>query len=209
MVDTNVWWNRLGAASGLVAVIVFNVALAVGGRDPRFAEDLEASDSAATIAEALAQRDIGAGPVIFLAGALVFFVFASYLRSHLIREQNSWLADLFFGGAVLVVAGIFASEAILLAMEALDDPRANPEIAKTLFIMDWNARWLLLPGLVATAGATAAMSIRFGALPLWLGWLSVLVAITGLIQWIGFLVFIGWIGLVSVTLLVQQFRAAT
>ena len=205
MVDANVWWNRLGAVSGLVAVVVIAVAAGTSGS---FDENVEPADSAMTIAEALAHRDIGAGPVIALAGTLIFLLFASYLRRHLTRRQDSWLADVFYGGAMLVVVAIFAFATLDLAMDALDDPRSNPEIAKTLFVMEWNAVWLFAPGVIAAAAAAAAMSIRFGALPRWLGWLAVLVALTGLMPWIGALVFIGWIGIVSVTLVVQQFREA-
>ena len=205
MVDSNVWWNRFGAVSGLVAAVVIVVAAGTSGS---FDESVEPADSATTIAEAVAHRDIGAGPVIGLAGALIFLLFASYLRRHLTRRQDSWLADVFYGGAMLVVVALFAFAALDLAMYALDDPRSNPEIAKTLFVMEWNAVWLFAPGIIAAAAAAAAMSIRFEALPMWLGWLSVLVALTGLMPWIGILVFIVWIGIVSGTLVVQQFREA-
>ncbi len=205
MVDGNVWWNRLGAASGLIAVVVLVAAFAVTGA---FDGDVEPSDSAASIAEALAHRDIGSGPVIVLAGMLIFLVFATYLRRHIMRAQDSWLVDLFYGGALLVVVAVFAFAALNLSMDALDDPRSNPEIAKMLFVMEWNLIWLLAPGIIAGAGAAAVMSLRFGALPQWLGWLAILVAITGLMPWIGALVFLAWIGIVSGTLVVQQIRTA-
>ena len=159
MVDTNVWWNRLSAVSGLIAVVVLAAAFAVTGA---FDGDIDPSDSAQTIANELAHRDIGMGPVIVLAGMLVFLVFASYLRRHIMRAHDSWLVDLFYGGALLIVAAVFAFAALSLSMDALDDPRANPEIAKTLFVMEWNLIWILGPGIIATAGAAAAMSIRFG-----------------------------------------------
>ncbi len=126
MVDPNVWWNRLGAVSGLIAGVVLAAGFGVTGA---FDGDIEASDSAQTIANALAHRDIGMGPVIVLAGMLIFLVFASYLRRHIMRAHDSWLVDLFYGGALLVVAAVFAFAALSLSMDALDDPRANPEIA--------------------------------------------------------------------------------
>ena len=142
-----------------------------------------------------------------IAGLLLFIIFASYLRSHLAREHASWLVGLFYGGAILFVAAIFVFVGIQLAMDALEDPAANPEIAKTFFIMQ--ERWLFVaaPGIIAMAGAAGAMSLRFRALPVWLGGLAILVAIGGVIPFIGLLLLIPWLAAVSVTLLVQDFRA--
>ena len=65
MVDPNVWWNRAGAASGLIAFIAIVIGLAATG----FFDDegIEPSDSAATIAHELGdQNDLA--PLITVIG---------------------------------------------------------------------------------------------------------------------------------------------
>ena len=57
MVDTNVWWNRLGAVSGLIAVVVLAAAFAVTGA---FDGDIDPSDSAQTIANEPREIEIAA-----------------------------------------------------------------------------------------------------------------------------------------------------
>ena len=203
MVDPNVWWNRLGAASGLVAVIVMVIGAGTTGS---LDGDVEPSDSAATIAQELADHsDIG--PVITLIGLLLLLWFIAYLRRHLAMTADSWLTDVFFGGGLIYVAMIAGSIALELAISAVPDSGSDAQIAKTLFILQWDYAWLFGPPVIAVAGAAAAMSIRFGALPKWLGWLAVLVAFTGLMPWIGVLALLVWSAIVSVSLLVQQARS--
>ena len=67
--------------------------------------------------------------------------------------------------------------------------------------------WLFGPPVIAVAGAAAVLSIGLGALPKWVGWFALVVALTGLMPWIGFIALALWSAIVSVTLLVQQFTS--
>ena len=204
MVDANAWWNRLGAASGLVAFIAMVIGLGTTG----FFDDgdIEPSDSAATIAHELADQSELA-PVITVIGLLFFLWFLAYLRSHMRVTTDSWLTDVFFGGGLIYVAVMAGLIALQLAL-ATSSFSSDPQIAKTLFVVQWNYSLLFGPPVIAAAGAAAVLSIRFVALPQWVGWVALVVALMGLLPWIGFIGLVLWSAIVSVTLLVQQFQSA-
>ena len=83
-----------------------------------------------------------------------------------------------------MIAGLITLD---LAIGASADFSSDPQIAKTLFIMQWNYTLLFGPPVIAVAGAAAVLSIRLGALPQWVGWFAPVVALTGLLPWIGLL----------------------
>ncbi len=119
---------------------------------------------------------------------------------------DSWLTDVFFVGGLIYVAVMAGLIALQLAL-ATSDFSSDPQIAKTLFVLQWNYVLLFGPPVIAAAGAASVLSIRFGALPQWVGWFALAVTLTGLLPWIGFIVLALWSAIVSVTLLVQQFRS--
>ena len=83
---------------------------------------------------------------------------------------------------------------------------AEPVVAKAVFALLWNYIWVFAPPLIALTAGASAVIIRTAALPKWTGWAGLLTAVTMLMPWIGLLVFLVWVLLLSVVLSVQSRR---
>ncbi len=98
-----------------------------------------------------------------------------------------------------------------LAGSVLSDYGSDPQVARILVVLGWNWIAVIATPLAALVGGTAVVCLRFAALPKWLGWISVVVALALVIppiSYFGFLAFTIWIIVVSIVLLTQIGRAA-
>lgn len=145
--------------------------------------------------------------------SLVFLVwFLSSLRRTLLAAEggDGRLTAVAFGGGLITTALLMAGFALnaLAALRADEDGTIAAEVAVVL--QDGSS---ILQGLAATMAmvvllaATAIVTLRFRALPIWLGWASVVLAIIGLIgpiSWIVLLLFPLWVLATSIVLYRQQ-----
>ena len=69
----------------------------------------------------------------------------------------------------------------------------------------------LLAGIVVLMFASAICTLRFGALPKWLGWVALVIAIVSVTPagFIGFLASFIWLLVVSIVLFLREGQAAT
>ena len=89
---------------------------------------------------------------------------------------------------------------------SVSDYGRDPQVARTLVVLQWDWIMVVAAPLAALVGGTAVVSLRFGALPKWLGWISVVVTVLLVIppiSYFGFLAFIIWSVFVSVVLLTR------
>ena len=172
-------WEQLGAAAGIVFVVVQvaanNLMEQVGGNEPpSYAEAPE-------IVNFFMTRDsrlFGLGDYIMTLSVIPFVWWLSVLWARLRRAEGTagWLsvATLGFG---LVSATLLASRnGWTLAMDRIDEG-LNPELARTLFDMgnsNFANVWVSIAGMLIAA---SILSIRTGALPKWLGWAGLAVAL--------------------------------
>ena len=172
-------WEQLGAAAGIVFVVVQvaanNLMEQVGGNEPpSYAEAPE-------IVNFFMTRDsrlFGLGDYIMTLSVIPFVWWLSVLWARLRRAEGTagWLsvATLGFG---LVSATLLASRnGWTLAMDRIDEG-LNPELARTLFDMgnsNFANVWVTIAGMLIAA---SILSIRTGALPKWLGWAGLAVAL--------------------------------
>ncbi len=91
--------------------------------------------------------------------------------------------------------------AIQFATNAIE--QADAQVAKTFFAIQWNYILLFAPPLIALTLAASIIAIRDRALPQWLGWVGVVVALFLLMPWVGVFIFLGWTLLTSVVLLLK------
>lgn len=178
-------WERLGALTGIGAVVLWIIGVLVlelGAGSP---------DEDASPEQLLSyfQEDSGAilaGGFIFQLGCLLFFWFLGSLRSRLLRAEGGvgrLTATAFAGG---VATAIFLL--LLPGPEqsgALSEDELTPSTADAL----WNMGDMFFIGAELASAvllvATALLALRGLALPRWLAWVSLLVALVLLIPPIG------------------------
>ena len=106
----------------------------------------------------------------------------------------------------MALAVFLGGLALDLATTSVSNYGADTQVAKTLFALQWNYIWLFAPPLIALTAGASAVIIRFRALPRWIGWLGVVVAVSLLMPWIGVIIFLGWVVVVSAVLLLRTRR---
>lgn len=194
-------WELIGALSGIVSVAFF-VGAGIFGGDA----DLDPSNSARDLALEIkaAANDIQLSALFSLFSALSFIWFLGYLH-RIFREaegEGEWLTSVAFGGGLLLVAVLLGFNALSFAMEDGTDP----DVAKVLATLQWNYALLFGPPLIAFTAAASAIIIRFRALPRWVGWIGVLVALSSLMPGVEFLTVQAWLLIASVVLVVRVIK---
>lgn len=197
-------WNIAGGLAGVVFVGLTLAGMAIGG-----SPNVEPSDSASTIARALADSSdkAGLGSFITLLGLVFFFPFLAYLRNQLQRSEGEkgWLATTAYGGGLVTAAMLLLGVSVQLATTSVS-PDVDQVVGKVFVVYTWNWIAIVAPPMMAlTLGASLAI-IRHGVAPRWIGWLGVLVSITLLAPWIGILVALGWLLVLSVVLVLSELK---
>ncbi|MEA2472967.1 MAG: hypothetical protein QOE06_882 [Thermoleophilaceae bacterium] len=148
-----------------------------------------------------------AAAIIASYAALMLLWFAGSLREAIARTepQGSRLASLAFGGAVVFATGLLVDNALEFAVaDTAGDltPQATQALAVTfneffLPLAIGNALFLLAAGLA---------SVRYRALPRWLGWIAIVLGVVSLtpVGWVAFLLGLLWIGVAGVVLFIRR-----
>jgi len=189
--------ERLAPLLGVLFSVVMVVGFLVGGETP---------DTDASAAEIFDHYD-DEGPILvgvialLIAGVLLMF-FAGALRRHLAAVGPEWLATVVFGGAVAIAAGLgmFLSSQVAL----VDAADKNQEGAlQTLNILDNSNFGPVVVGLTVMYLASAWHVLVSRSLPVWIGWISLLLGILALLGPLGFIAFLAfpiWVLIVSIAL---------
>jgi hypothetical protein len=143
-------WQRLGAASGIVYVV-----LLMGGGS-------------------FEGNTIGIAFLVVMLAFLFFLFFLGDLWSALRRAEggSGWLSATAFGAGLMSVTIKVASAAPLLAARYRAGDGLDPQLARTLEDMNDASFYLSFFPLAVLLGAFAIVAIRSGALPKWLGWIA-------------------------------------
>ena len=201
-------WERLAPLTGVAFAVLAILGNLIQGSPPDFVDDPQ------KIVDFYTDN-----PDAILLGmnlalvSLVFLVwFLSSLRRALLAAEggDGRLAAVAFGGGLLVTAMLLAGFALnaLGALRADEDGTIAAEVAVVL--QDGSS---ILQGLAATMAmvvllaATAVVTLRFRALPAWLGWASLVLAVIGLIgpiSWVLLLLFPLWVLATSIVLYQRQ-----
>jgi hypothetical protein len=132
---------------------------------------------------------------------LLFIFFANHLRRVFNAAGEAPLSATVLVGASVLAVGAAIDATILLAIaETADD--IEPTSVQTLQAL-WDNDWLPVAlGLLVFLISSGLSILRTGALPRWLGWVALALAVLGFTP-IGFAAFLGtaiWIVVVSVML---------
>ncbi|HVL28509.1 MAG TPA: DUF4386 family protein [Acidimicrobiales bacterium] len=195
--------GRLAAFFGLAYALVGFVGwslLPVGGVRP--------TDPAPDIARELADQrgQISAGILLTLFSLFFFIVFLSWLHRWLrdAEGEGGWVATVALVGGVLLVAMLSLVTLLAIAASVLDDYGADPVIARTLLVLQWQAVAVAFVPSAAFIGGTAFVGHTTGVLPRWLNYSGMIIALGLLLPPIAFLPFLLsslWTGMVAVMLL--------
>jgi hypothetical protein len=158
------------------------------------------------------------GMNVGLVSLILLIWFLGSLRRRLLRgEDGDGQFSAVAYGAGLVATALIAAGFALFALAGLragEDDAINPDIAATL--ADASSALIGLAAPVAEATllfATAVVVLRWRSLPLWLGWLSVVLGVVGIIgpiSWLlGYFLFPLWVLITSVVIFVGERESAT
>jgi hypothetical protein len=146
---------------------------------------------------------IEVGAFVAVAAGVLLVFFGAYLRSVLgaAERPGGWLSSLVLVGTAIVAVGLAIDVTISIALaEAVDD--IDPAAVQALEALWDNDFVPLALGTLIFLISTGASILRHAALPKWLGWVALVLAVIGFTP-LGFVAFIGtgiWIVVVSVML---------
>jgi hypothetical protein len=169
-------WHRFAPLSGVVATLLVIAGIVVM---EGVADRPEESAPASLVLSYFRDQDaVMAGSALFMIGILFFLWFAGELRYDLQRAEGGagHVSTLAWGGA-LVTGTLLLLEHAGSFLGAVYHQQLTAQTARTLFLF---GDLFLYPAAAAAAfmiAATAVCALRTRALPAWLAWVSLPVAV--------------------------------
>jgi len=178
-------WQRLGAASGIVYVVVIMLPDFIQGGPTEEETMTTAQAIASACATSTAARFTDAiYPITHILAYLFFLFFLGSLWSALRRAEgdNGWLSAAAFGGglASLTIRLSGATASAAAAQNACSG--IEPQLWQVLNSLSSAAYFTSFFPLAILLAACAVLAIWFGALPRWLGWMSAIIAVALLVE---------------------------
>lgn len=170
--------EKIGAAGGIAFVLLQvtgQILIQVGGSEPPFdasAVEIEAFFMNRNIPLSLAGGYLSTLSII----AFLWFLGALWAGLHRSEGEPGWLSLVAFASGLAGIAAILGSGGWELAILRLGEG-LEAEMLQLLFDLGnfaFAAYWVALAGMLLAAGV---VTIRDGALPGWLGWFGLLVAV--------------------------------
>ena len=196
-------FERLGAGAGAAyAILAFigSSLLPIGKVKPE--------DSAEAIAKQLvADRGrVSAGILLTMLSLFFLLVFISWLRAWLrdAEGEGGWLSTLSFVGGTLMAAALSVVVLLAIASTVLDGYGADPVIARTILVLQWQAVAITFVPAAAFVGGTGLVGYTTGVMPRWLSISGLAIGVGLLIPPLAFLPFLLstlWTGMLAVFLL--------
>jgi hypothetical protein len=189
----------LAPLTGVAFIVLAIVGFAIGGEPP------SADDPVEEIVQHYADNEgsvmISAGLGTIAAAFLIFFF--GYVRKvlHAAEGEGGVLSLVAFAGAVVLGVGVAIDATIYFALaETAED--IEPSAVQALQALWDNDFFPLGLGLQLMLFATGLSVLRHGALPKWLGWVAIVLAVLAVTP-AGFVAFLGaaiWILIISIML---------
>jgi len=200
-------WGRWATLLGVPFAALWLVGVFVGGSTPN-------SDASAqhAVSNFMSHRTHDRVSVFLIAyGALFAMFFAASLRSYLkARSKGDGLVTLGFSGMVIFVVGAFTL--VGLEFAATDVPgKINPSAEQALNVLQNDVFFALFVGTGIFLIGNGLAIVADGALPKWLGWVAVPLAVASVtpIGWfVAIFVLPVWALIVSVLMYLRTGTAA-
>jgi hypothetical protein len=193
-------WAKRAPLTGIVAVLLFIIAFAIGGETP------SSGDSAREVLDFYADNEGSqfAAALILAYGALFLVFFAGVLRAALRRSEaeSGVLSAVAFGGGIMAAIGALAFASFTFALADTHDD-IGPGAAQALNVLNTD---FFLPVAVGTGVFMLAAGIaivRGRMLPTWLGWAGIVIGVVAVTPagFFGFLAMGLWVIVASVLML--------
>jgi hypothetical protein len=207
-------WERMAPLAGVGFFLLALLGNILPGEAPDFLDDPQeyADYFVDNSDQVLVGMNVG------LVSLVLLIWFLGSLRRRLLRgEDGDGPFSVVAYGAGLVATALIAAGFALFALAGLragEDDAINPDIAATLADAASVLIGLAAPVAEATLLFTTAMVVlRWRSLPVWLGWLSVVLGVLGLvgpISWLlGYFLFPLWVLITSVVIFLGEREPAT
>ncbi len=201
-------FDWLAALTGIAFILLLIVGFVIMGEPP------DSSDPVQKTIDFYKDNDTEIWIGVILQGlaatALVFY--AGYLRKVLraAEGEGHMLSTVALAGATILAVGATIDATISVALvETVDD--VDPAAVQALAAL-WNNDFIpLAVGALIFLLAAGLSIIRHGALPAWLGWVAILIAVVSMtpIGFIGFMAAALWIAITSIMLSLRARSTAT
>jgi hypothetical protein len=197
---------RLAPLTGLVLVGLLLAAIFVGGNTP------DSNWSGARVATFYENHQSSQNADAYFLGFSALFVlfFAAVLSSHVRARSNAvGPTALGFGGAVVTAVGLAVISASTAALTDVPS-QISPAALQALNVISNDFVTPLEVGVVAFLAGYGIAIAWTGALPRWLGWLALVVAIACAIPPLLFFALLGvlvWVLIVTVLMLIREWRS--
>ena len=199
----DVLYSRIGAWAGIAYALVGFVGsslLPVGKVDP--------TNTADQIAAQLVEKRgvVSAGILVTLFSLFFLTVFVSWLYRWLrdAEGEGGWFSTMALIGGVLQVAMLSIVVMLSIGSTVLADYGPDPVIARTLFVLQWQAIAIVFMPTAAFVGGASLVGYVSGQLPRWICYVGMGIGVGLLVPPIAYLPFILsnlWTGLLAVFLL--------
>lgn len=188
--------EKLMPLTGVLFSILMVIGFATSGEPPG------TTDSPEALFEHYDDDKLLMGIIALGLGSILFMFFASALRRHLRATGPEWLATLVYAGSIIFVVGLslFAWTQFALLGAAEDK---NLSVMQTLNYLDNNNFPTAIIGLCLVMLATAWHVLTSRSLPVWVGWVSLLLGVIALAGPLGFITFLAvmpWTLIVAILL---------
>jgi hypothetical protein len=195
------WFALCGVVAPVLAVLAFTV---VGGKTPN-----DKSNAAHVISFYRDHKVASMVAALMVTIAAVLLVlFAARLREVLRGDGSAggMLPTAAFGGVLVLAAGLTGMAIVHFALvQAADHRFAAP--AQTLNVLDNNNFFGIIGGMAVLMLAAGIATVRRPVLPRWLGWAAIVIALlclAGPIGFLGLLLAVIWILVVSFQMLFRK-----
>lgn len=196
--------NLIAPLTGVAFIVVAIIAIVLGGEPPSGDEPVQKIVDHYTDNK----DEIQISAMVGVVAIVLLMFFAAHLRQVLTAaDPRSMLPGLVLAGASVMAVGLAIDSTISFTLaDRVDD--VEPAAVQALQAL-WDNDFIpILLGITVFLLSAGILIVRTGALPKWLGWIAILLAIVGPTP-IGFAAFLGgalWILVVSV-LLTMRARA--
>jgi hypothetical protein len=198
-------WSRLAPLTGIVFAVLAVAAIFSGGETP------DANANAVKVIAYFAKHrsEVETSNILFALAFIAVVLFAAALRSY-VRPAAEGLGALILAGAVIMSVGAVTVSGIEYGL-AHHLAELSPSTAQTLNVLTNELGLPILAGAFVFAVGSGLAILRGAALPKWLGWVAIVLAIAVLIPPIGFpalLGFVIWSIVVSILMYVRMGESA-
>ncbi|TMC50569.1 MAG: hypothetical protein E6J14_03165 [Chloroflexi bacterium] len=193
-------WTRFAPLVGVVFVVVLAVSFAITGNTP------SSTDSGDKVIAYYRDHKSAQQASAFLGlYALVFGVFFfGVMRAHLRSRGAAGLAAAAFGGGVLLAVGGAGFSGFSFALADAPD-KLTPAAAQALNILNNDFFFPLAAGGAIFMIGNGLAIVRTAALPVWLGWVAVVIGVANLtpVGFFAFLALLLWVLVTSILLFLR------